>query len=142
MLVTSTSPGPASAETLAPMCTAMPARSSPRTSHSPVCRPERTSRPQSRAAPATACAHLTAATRPVERGEEAVAGRLDLHAAVALELTSDRPIVRVEELAPTTVADLDRALGRPDDVGEQDRLEDAVELDLRLVRAGRSGTPR
>ena len=45
MLDTSTSFGPASALTRAPMCTAIPPMSSPRTSHSPVCNPARTSMP-------------------------------------------------------------------------------------------------
>jgi len=45
VLDTSTSFGPASALTRAPMCTAIPPMSSPRTSHSPVCNPARTSMP-------------------------------------------------------------------------------------------------
>jgi hypothetical protein len=53
---TNSSPGAARAATRAPMCTAIPARSSPTTSHSPVCRPQRTSRlrelTRSRIAPA------------------------------------------------------------------------------------------
>ena len=42
VLDTSTSLAPASALTRAPMCTAIPPMSSPRTSHSPVCNPART----------------------------------------------------------------------------------------------------
>ncbi len=45
LLDTSTSFGPARALTRAPMCTAIPPMSSPRTSHSPVCNPTRTSIP-------------------------------------------------------------------------------------------------
>ena len=45
VLETSTSPGAARAATRAPMCTAMPPTSSPISSHSPVCRPARTSSP-------------------------------------------------------------------------------------------------
>jgi hypothetical protein len=41
VLDTSTSFGPASALTHAPMCTAIPPMSSPRTSHSSVCNPAR-----------------------------------------------------------------------------------------------------
>ena len=58
--------------------------------------------------------------RPVEGGEEAVAHRLDLVAAVGGELGADERVVGVEQLAPRAVADLGRALGRADDVGEQD----------------------
>src|SRR5262249_51958010 len=47
VLETKTSPGPASAETRAPMCTAIPATDSPMTSHSPVWTPMRTSTPRS-----------------------------------------------------------------------------------------------
>jgi hypothetical protein len=50
VLDTSTSFGPASALTRAPMCTAIPPMSSPRTSHSPVCNPARTSMPSERTA--------------------------------------------------------------------------------------------
>ena len=45
MLDTSTSFAPARALTRAPMCTPIPPMSSPRTSHSPVCNPARTSIP-------------------------------------------------------------------------------------------------
>src|SRR5262245_4456267 len=46
VLETKTSSGPARAPTRAGMWTARPARSSPRTSHSPVCRPDRPSIPR------------------------------------------------------------------------------------------------
>src|SRR5262245_9345308 len=46
VLETKTASGPARAPTRAAMWTARPARSSPRTSHSPVCRPDRTSIPR------------------------------------------------------------------------------------------------
>ena len=45
VLDTSTSEAPAVEPTRAPMCTAIPATSSPRSSHSPVCRPARISSP-------------------------------------------------------------------------------------------------
>src|SRR5918912_4581027 len=44
--------------------------------------------------------------RPVEGGEEAVAGRVDLAPAVAGELRADRRLVRLEQLAPAAVARL------------------------------------
>src|SRR5262249_5482091 len=61
---TSISPEPASAETRAPMWTAIPARPLPTSSHSPVCTPQRTLRPSARTASRVAPAHLIARARP------------------------------------------------------------------------------
>ena len=64
--------------------------------------------------------------RPVEEREEAVAGGVDLLAAEAIELGSDRRIVPSEELRPRCVTELRRPLGRADEIGEEDGREDAV----------------
>src|SRR5262249_61859438 len=40
------------------------------------------------------------ARRPVERGEEPVAGRVDLPAAEAVKLAADRRVVALEQLTP------------------------------------------
>jgi hypothetical protein len=39
--------------------------------------------------------------------------------------------MRIEQVAPTAVADLARPLGRPDDVGEEQRDQDAGDFRLR-----------
>ena len=68
------------------------------------------------------------ARRTVERGEEPVAGGVDLAAAKPLELAPNRGVVRAEELAPAAIAELHGPLRRADDVGEENRGEDAVGL--------------
>ena len=88
MLETSTSPAPARAATRAPMWTAIPPTSSPISSLSPVCRPARISMPSVGDAVAGSRRAADRPRRPVERGEEAVAGRVDLVAAEALELAA------------------------------------------------------
>src|SRR2546423_1061407 len=52
------------------------------------------------------------ARRPVEGGEEAVAGRVHLAAAVAAKLGANRGLVRLEQLAPAAGAELDPPLRR------------------------------
>jgi len=61
---TRTSPGPASPPTRAPICTAIPARSLPTISHSPVCTPQRTSSPSGCTASRIAPAQRTARAGP------------------------------------------------------------------------------
>ena len=61
----------------------------------------------------------------VERGEEAVAGRVDLPAAVLRELASDDPIVLGEPLLPRGVTELPGEPGRIDDVRHQHRQDRA-----------------
>src|SRR6478736_8537232 len=63
----------------------------------------------------------------VEPGEEAVARRVDLTAAEALELAPDVGIVPAEQLFPSPVAELDRSLRGVDDVGEQHGGQDALD---------------
>jgi hypothetical protein len=71
----------------------------------------------------------------VERGEEAVAGGLDLTTAVTLEGTPNDRIVLIAELAPRAMTDPRSLLGRIDDVGEQHRGGHEVTL-RSLVTAG------
>src|SRR5581483_8469844 len=68
------------------------------------------------------------ARRPVEGREEAVAGRVELAAAVPGELLPHERMVPLDELAPASVPQLDRLRRRADDVGEEDRGEHAVGL--------------
>ena len=85
---TSTSPGPASAATRAPMCTAIPPTLPSIRSHSPVWRPARISSPSSTDAFADRAGAADRARRAVERREEAVAGGVDLVAPKPRELTT------------------------------------------------------
>ena len=102
------------------MCTAMPRTCPPTRSSSPVCSPERIWIPSGRAASVIEHGTADCAGRPVERGEEAVAGRAHLAAAEAAELAADRRVVLLQQVAPAAVAELGGVLGRVDDVGEED----------------------
>jgi hypothetical protein len=61
--------------------------------------------------------------RAVEGGEEAVAHRLHLAAAVVVELATHGGVVSLEQLAPGAIAELRRSFGRADDVGEEGRRQ-------------------
>ena len=109
MLDTSTSPGPASEATRAPMCTAIP--------RDLVAAELALAGVQARAhVEAERATHVRdrpraadRARRPVEGGEEPVAGRVDLAPAEALELATHERVVALEQLAPAAVAELARA---------------------------------
>jgi hypothetical protein len=60
-------------------------------------------------------------SRCVEGGEHAVTRGLDLPTSVPLKVCSHDRVVGVQEGAPRSIADRAGALGRPDDVGEQNR---------------------
>ena len=55
----------------------------------------------------------------LENRKEAVAGGVDLRAAVLPQLVADEFVVLRQEASPRPVALFDRQLGRADDVGEQ-----------------------
>lgn len=65
-------------------------------------------------------------SRTVEDREEAVAGGVDLLAGEADELTTYCIVVRSEERRPSSVAKGLHSLGRPDEVGEENRGEDPI----------------
>ncbi len=67
------------------------------------------------------------AGRSVEPGEEAVARGVDLTAVEALKLAPDLGIVPAEQFLPSLVAQLDRAFRGVDDVGKQQRGQDALD---------------
>ena len=91
---TSTSPGPASEAIRAPVWTAMPRDLRRRRARTRRCGCPRGSRRRAPAAASpTAERAADGARRAVERGEEAVAGRVDLAAAKALELAPHRRVV-------------------------------------------------
>ena len=101
---------------------------SPISSHSPVCRPARTSIPSWRTPAVIAWAQRMRARRSIEGRQKAVARGVDLAAAVAAELGPHQPVMTFEETAPAPVAQLGGALRRIDDVGEEHRGQDAIGL--------------
>ena len=60
---------------------------------------------------------------PVEEGEEAVAGRVDLLAREPRELSADGVVVSGEKRCPRRVAERARPLRRADEIGEENRPE-------------------
>src|SRR5207245_2205715 len=66
--------------------------------------------------------------RPVEAREEAVAGRVDLPAAIPHELLAHGTVMAHEQLAPGPVAKLDRTLARAGEVGAKHGREPPVPL--------------
>ena len=93
------------APTRAPMCTATPAMSLPRTSTSPVCNPTLTSIPKARTASRIAHAH-DRSSWSIEGGEKAISRGVDFSAAETLQLSTDGAVVSVEDVAPFPVAQL------------------------------------
>ena len=106
----------------------MPPMSSPMTSHSPVWIPARTRIPSVRARRLDVLGAADGPGGSVERGQEAVTGRLDLAAAVADQRLAHRAVVGVEQLVPAAVAELSRRARGVDDVGEEDAGQHAVRL--------------
>ena len=68
------------------------------------------------------------ACRPVEDGEKAVAGGVDLAAAESRQLAPDDRVMTLQQLAPGAIPELERLSRRIDDVREQDGREHAVRL--------------
>src|SRR5882672_11402612 len=64
----------------------------------------------------------------VERRQKAVARRVDLAATEAPQFRANRRVVRLNQIAPATVADLRGASRGVDDVGEEDGREQTVGL--------------
>src|SRR6516164_782951 len=73
--------------------------------------------------------------RAVERREEAIAQLFHLSAAEPPDLLAYCRVMAVEQHTPLAVAELGGALRRVDDVGEHDRRQHAIDLDL-AARAG------
>src|SRR3990170_3129339 len=82
------------------------------------------------------------ARRTIERGEEPIAGRVDLGSAIALEERPHRRVVAFDEFPPRAVAELGGFLRRADDVGEEDRGEDSLELRLLATNLTEEGVDR
>ena len=77
--------------------------------------------------------------RRVERGEEAVAGAVDLISAESGEKFTDLDVMRLDQSQPPPIAERRCQAGRPDDVGEQQR--DQYTRRLRTLVCVRSPVP-
>src|SRR6478672_625522 len=64
----------------------------------------------------------------VERCEEPIACRVDVRAAVSLDLGFSQLVVASQDLLPRGVPESGRQLRRSDDIGEQDRGEHTVDI--------------
>jgi hypothetical protein len=62
----------------------------------------------------------------VERGDQPVSGGFHERAPVSGKLPIGQLIVCIEDVPPTLIAELGGPLGRANDVGEQDRRQQAV----------------
>ena len=108
----------------------MPPTSSPIISHSPVCSPARTSIPSGVFLRNRAGATNTA-RRAIESRKNAVPRCLDLMAAKASEIATDRGVMFVEEIMPAAIAKRGSFLGRANDVSKQNGGENPVHRDWR-----------
>ena len=68
--------------------------------------------------------------RAVEGREEAVASGVHFPTPEVPQLRSDEPMVLLHEFAPAAIAELGRAGGGIDEIGEQDRRQHAVRAGL------------
>src|SRR6478752_2148088 len=69
---------------------------------------------------------------PVECCQKSVTGRFDLDTSEAGQLPTDYCVVSIEKLTPAPVTHCLRTLGRIDNVGEENRRENAVTAGRRL----------
>ena len=127
MELTSTSPAPASEAIRDATCTAIPRGFSPepalhlaRVDAGPDVEPERPEGVPDLDGTADR------AGRPVERGQEAVPGGVELLPGEASERTADRRVVLVEQGSPARVPEILDPLGRADEIGEEDGGQHAV----------------
>jgi hypothetical protein len=77
--------------------------------------------------------------RPLEGGEEAVAGGVDLSTVEAMELPSHDGVVASDEVLPAAVAERCCPLGRPTMSGEEDREESLGTRTRRSIGSPASG---
>ena len=122
---TKISPGPARADTRAPMWTAIPATSSPRTSISPVWIPARTPMSNPFRFSRMARAHSIAPPGAVEGGHEAVAHGLHFTTAEPFYLSAYALVVTIEEVPPACIPELGRPVRGAHDVGEHHGRQDS-----------------
>jgi hypothetical protein len=78
--------------------------------------------------------------RAIERRQETIAGCGDLTPVEPIELVADERVVAIKQCAPGMVAEDACPLGRPHDVGEQDRCQDPIVLGRRADAASIGGS--
>ena len=100
VLETRTSLASARAATRAPMCTAMPPTLSPMVSHSPQCRPQRTSSPRDRIELTTDWAQRTARAGPSKRARKPSPLSGNFATTPARNFLPNERVVAVEEIVP------------------------------------------
>jgi hypothetical protein len=105
------------------------------TSYSPVSRPARMSMPKVWTVSAIALYAGNRPRWPVERGEEAISGGVDLVTAKAAKHGADGGVVALHMVAPASVAERRRLLRGADDVGEQDGGEHSIKLRVLAANA-------
>ena len=136
MLETSTSPGPAWPATRAPMWTAMPGELVAGDLALAGVQAGADLEPEPRdGVRSSACAQRIARAGPSKVARKPSPAVSTSRPRKRASCAPDRRVVRLEQLAPAPVAELARALGRADDVGEEHRREHAVRLG-RLAHAG------
>src|SRR5438477_4338981 len=64
--------------------------------------------------------------RPVEPGQNAIAGRADLDPAILPKLPAHPPVEPLQEIPPALVAHRRGPVGRAHDIGEKNRRQDAI----------------
>jgi hypothetical protein len=67
-------------------------------------------------------------SRPVECGDECVTNGLNLAAAKPSQLFTHQSMMRIEKVAPPTVAELRRPFSRADDVGKKHSRQNTIEF--------------
>ena len=102
--------------------------SSPRSSISQEWIPARTSMPNERTASVMAWAQRTARPGPSNVARTPVSGGVDLTAAVPFDLPGHNGVVSGEGCRPASIPETRCVVCRPDDVGEQHRGENTVEV--------------
>ena len=80
-------------------------------------------------------------SRPIEHGQEPVAGRRHLATAVRVERVPQHPVVVDQQVTPGGVADAMEGRRRVDDVREQDRGQDRLTGPLRRHAKGSGARP-
>ena len=79
---------------------------------------------------------LDRASWAVERGEEAVSGGVDLLSSELRDPPTDDRVMAFEQITPGSVTELRRALGRADDVREEDGRQHTVDAGERHSGSG------
>src|SRR6266545_6413829 len=128
VLETRISPVPAAAITRAPMWTAIPPTSAPRSSLSPVWRPARISRPNARSSSRSAVAQRTPLPGPSKVARMPSPVDLISRPPVLLDEPTCHLVVCVEEPAPSPIPEFTGPAGGIHDIGEEHRGQHPIRL--------------